>query len=195
VIELSKNLQPIYGYELSLGNEEVAKEELVWDSCPLAIHFLYPMHFAEIERDLGIPPTVVWWEVRDTHYMLESGYKCLETQHMISGPIEGKYPIEDYDQINLSLPIARIVRLLSSKKELEAEETGDEQPMLFSDEVYQVLKDEGIHGELSRMVEKMKETGRKRGWKVEELPDGRLAVDVASVPDKVDYYAFYPLRK
>lgn len=58
MIPLSKNLVPIYEYELALGNEEAGRYENAWTKCPLEIIFKYPLHFQEIERDLILSPSV-----------------------------------------------------------------------------------------------------------------------------------------
>ena len=89
MIPLSKNLAPIHDFELSLGNHELRREELMWTKTPLAIIFEQPLHFAEIAQNLLLPPSVERWENHDTHYDLEAGYVCNETGHTLSGPLPG----------------------------------------------------------------------------------------------------------
>jgi len=87
---LSKNLKPIYDYELAQGNEVVGVDVEAWSRCPLAIYFRDPLHVEGIVRDLPLAPTVSRWENRDTHYPLEIGYVDSESNHSISGPIPGE---------------------------------------------------------------------------------------------------------
>ena len=45
VIELSKDLLPIYDYELSNGNEVIGIDEEVWTRSPLVVWFRYPLTY------------------------------------------------------------------------------------------------------------------------------------------------------
>ena len=85
--KISTHLQPIYDLELSLGNSVVQIEEPAGSTCPLAIIFKNPLHRAEIESKVRIPPSVHWLESRDEHYSRdgEGAYKCDETGHAMIG--------------------------------------------------------------------------------------------------------------
>jgi len=85
--KLAPNLQAIYDLELSLGNSLDRIEEPAGDRCPFAVIFKSPMHKGKIESALSLPPSVKWWECRDSHYPIQGGYACEETHHAIAGPL------------------------------------------------------------------------------------------------------------
>ena len=80
---LSKHLQPIYDLELLLGN--TVSYQISNETCPMYIAFTGKLHRAEIEKQLMIAPCVIWKEYRDTHYTLEAGYVCQETNTAVVG--------------------------------------------------------------------------------------------------------------
>jgi hypothetical protein len=86
-LNLSKNLEKIYKYELAAGNELLRIEEPGGTESPLAVILKRPLHFKEIERDLSLSPCVKRWEYRDYHFPFEAGYLCEETKHTIVGPV------------------------------------------------------------------------------------------------------------
>jgi hypothetical protein len=82
---LSRNLQPIFDLEKSLGNEMdyyVSNEK-----CGMYIAFVRPLHRAAIEKRLVLSPALTWQQFRDPHYPLEEGYVCSETNHTVVGPL------------------------------------------------------------------------------------------------------------
>ncbi|HRT88361.1 MAG TPA: hypothetical protein P5296_17265 [Anaerohalosphaeraceae bacterium] len=85
--KLSSNLRSIYDLELALGNEVVHVYEPAGDRCPLEIIFKKPLHKAEIASRLKLGSDVTWWENRDPHYSIESGYMCEQTRHALAGPL------------------------------------------------------------------------------------------------------------
>jgi hypothetical protein len=87
---LAAPLQPIYELELRIGNEVDFIAEPAGTACPYAVALKRPLHLVEIDRELGLPSTVKYWESRDTHYPIEAGYQCEITRHTIAGPISGK---------------------------------------------------------------------------------------------------------
>jgi len=85
---LSKNLRPIYEYELQSGNSVVSVDEPAYTDCPLEVVFRDPLHFDDISRYLSLPDAVEKWENRDTHYPLQAGFYCNETKHSLAGPLD-----------------------------------------------------------------------------------------------------------
>ncbi len=83
---LSDALRPIYDIELRLGNRVVRVDDRAWTACVLAVVFEQPLHRQEIEAELELPASVVFWDCTDPHYPLESGYYCERAQHSVAGP-------------------------------------------------------------------------------------------------------------
>ena len=83
---LSDSLRPIYDLELRIGNRVVRVEDRAWTACMLAVIFEQPLHVRQIESELPLPASVVFWDCTDPHYSLESGYYCETTQHSVAGP-------------------------------------------------------------------------------------------------------------
>jgi hypothetical protein len=53
----------------------------------LAVNFREPLHTTEIRERLSLPEFVEYWECRDSHYELQSGYKCTRSGHVVAGPL------------------------------------------------------------------------------------------------------------
>jgi len=85
--ELSQHLVPIYDLELRLGNRVRRIDRPAGSLCPLGVVFEQPLHISEIRTNFELKPFVLEWECNDPHYPLEKGFKCLETGHVLSGPI------------------------------------------------------------------------------------------------------------
>jgi hypothetical protein len=86
LVDLSPALKPICDLELAEGNKIARVDEGLWSETPLVVVFEQRLHHDRIKQ-LNLPPTVKYWENRDTHYSLESGYSCEKTHHSISGPL------------------------------------------------------------------------------------------------------------
>lgn len=84
---LSKDLQPIYDLEISLGNQVKRVDEPAGTACPYAVVFAEALHLESIQEKLQLPSTVKFWESRDPHYEIGNGYVCEVTRHALSGPI------------------------------------------------------------------------------------------------------------
>jgi len=82
--DLSDTLKPICELEINLGNEVEGVHRDMWSNCPLSVVFKKPLHHDAIAK-LGLSG-VEYWENKDTHYSLESGYVCKTTRHSIAGP-------------------------------------------------------------------------------------------------------------
>lgn len=89
---LSKDLQPIYHYELSKGNQVLRVDEPAGTNCPLAIIFKFRLHFEEIANNLRFSPSIEKYENYDRHYPLEAGFFDKINRHIVAGPISGEYP-------------------------------------------------------------------------------------------------------
>jgi hypothetical protein len=86
-MKLSKTLQPILDLEVQLGNSVAHIEEPAGTTCPYAVVLKNPLHIKEINDLLGQSSSVEFWESRDPHYPIESGYLCPITRHVVSGPL------------------------------------------------------------------------------------------------------------
>ena len=84
--ELSSDLKEIYDLELRLGNRVKRVDQAAWTKCPLAINFELPLHFTEIEEQIDLPASVVFWTCTDSHYPIQSGYSSKISRHSIAGP-------------------------------------------------------------------------------------------------------------
>jgi len=84
--DLSTALKPIYDLELAAGNKVARVDEGQWSETPLVVVFEQRLHHDKIKQ-LNLSAAVKYWENRDTHYDLESGYSCQTTHHAISGPL------------------------------------------------------------------------------------------------------------
>ena len=84
--ELSENLKNILALELQLGNSVERIDRPAGSECPLAVAMKTPLHHKELQ-ECGNFGTVEYWENRDSHYPLETGYWCSETKQSISGPL------------------------------------------------------------------------------------------------------------
>jgi hypothetical protein len=83
---LAPSLQPIVDLELVAGNRVARVDEGMWSETPLVVVFEQRLHHDKIKQ-LNLPATVKFWENRDTHYALESGYSCQTSHHAVSGPL------------------------------------------------------------------------------------------------------------
>lgn len=84
--DLSPTLQPIVDLELAAGNKVARVDEGMWSETALVVVFEQRLHHDQIKQ-LTLPASVKYWENRDTHYSLESGYSCETSHHSISGPL------------------------------------------------------------------------------------------------------------
>jgi hypothetical protein len=85
-VQLSADLLPIYEFELKLGNQVARTDIPAGTECPLAVVFSAPLHFAEIAKNLRLPPSVNQWTNDDPHYPLEAGFGSTLSKHAIAGP-------------------------------------------------------------------------------------------------------------
>lgn len=83
---LSKELQPIYDYEISRGNQVERLDRPAGSNCPLAIIFRKPLDVQGFINIHGLPINVKTWENNDRHYPLEKGYICELTRQALAGP-------------------------------------------------------------------------------------------------------------
>lgn len=90
VPELSSPLRPIYELELELGNSISRIDRPAGTKCPLAVIFRKPLHKKEIAESLVLSELVEYWEKKDPHYPMETGYLCRRSRHVIAGPVTAK---------------------------------------------------------------------------------------------------------
>lgn len=85
---LSPDLQRILELELALGNAVQAVDVDAWTQSPLVVTLRDPLHVNEIRTKLGLPSErVKLWENHDTHYPLQRGFACEETNHSLCSPL------------------------------------------------------------------------------------------------------------
>ena len=86
-VEISADLDPILQLELGKGNRVVRVDVKMFTECDFAVVMAEPLHVREIGIELCLPPTVRFWECRDTHYELQAGYFDDLARHSIAGPL------------------------------------------------------------------------------------------------------------
>jgi hypothetical protein len=86
VVGLSTRLDGIVEFELQRGNSIERIDRPAGWNCPLAVIFRMPLDIVGFQAVAGIPSGVRTWQNRDTHYPLETGYVCEQTNHAIAGP-------------------------------------------------------------------------------------------------------------
>ena len=91
MINLSKDLLPIYKLELELGNEIARIGDPEGSKCPYAIVFKYPLHKQEIDNTLNLPSHVHYGETHDSHYGHDTHYFSDESRHAVIGRLPGSH--------------------------------------------------------------------------------------------------------
>ena len=85
--KLGKELKLIYDYEINKGNLIEQIDEPAGTSCPLAITFKKKLFFIGSNEENDLTPNITFWESRDPHYPLQSGYKDSVSNYVICGPL------------------------------------------------------------------------------------------------------------
>jgi hypothetical protein len=73
-----------------MGNEVACVDEPAGTECPYQVLFKDALHKKEIESELQLPPSVLYWECRDPHYAIEAGYFSDVSKHSVAGPLVPK---------------------------------------------------------------------------------------------------------
>ena len=85
--ELSKDLIPVYRYEIEHGNEVLRIDKPAGSKCPYAVIFRERLKIRGTSQEQDLPDSVNSWKCTDPHYPREFGYVSEISRHAIAGPL------------------------------------------------------------------------------------------------------------
>lgn len=86
--KLSKDLVPVFRFQLELGNSVARVDSPAGMNCPYALILKNKINHREIEKHIKLNSRIRKWKNTDPHYDRESGYFCETTNHAIACPIK-----------------------------------------------------------------------------------------------------------